>query len=266
MFNSELPVGGAVTITASAPEESPRRDVFPALSRLTPGGFASDETPAMTKALDAKLTTVFTADRALRAAEMEFLDASGPAHLAAIERAIDTALALEDAEDAAIRLMRAADLLGEFTGPQVSDLLLRLLDHDEPAVRDAAGTTLLDLGYSRYAEVARAIEKLIDDGKALTALKEVPFVLAEIGEPGGVKLCLRLIKHADAGVTAAAVEALAMLGDPSVIKDLEKLRQDKRVVEVDGGDDESAPSEGGGGPTVGDLVGEALDHLRSLKG
>ena len=57
-----------------------------------------------------------------------------------------------------------------------------------------------------------------------------------------------------------------LLGDPSVIKDLEKLRQDKRVVEVDGGDDESAPTEGGGGPTVGDLVGEALDHLRSLKG
>ena len=63
-----------------------------------------------------------------------------------------------------------------------------------------------------------------------------------------------------------AVEALAMLGDPSVIKDLEKLRSDKRVVDVDGGDDEGAPSEGGGGPTVGDLVNEALEHLRSLKG
>lgn len=221
---------------------------------------------AMTNPLDTKLATVFTADRALRAAEMEFLEGNGPAHLAAIGRAIDAALALDDAEECAIRLMRAADLLGEFTGPEVPSMLLRLLDHDEPAVRDAAGTTLLDLEYSRYAEVARAIEKLIDDGKALTALKEVPFVLAEIGEPGGVKLCLRLIKHADAGVTAAAVEALAMLGDPSVIKDLEKLRSDKRVVDVDGGDDEGGASEGGGGPTVGDLVTEALEHLRSLKG
>lgn len=220
----------------------------------------------MTKALDAKLSTVFAADRALRIAELDFLEGTSPAHLAAIARAVDVALTLDDAEEAAIRLMRSADLLGEFTGPEVPALLLRLLDHDEPAVRDAAGTTLLDLGYSRYAEVARAIEKLIDDGKALTALKEVPFVLAEIGEPGGVKLCLKLIKHADAGVTAAAVEALAMLGDPSVIKDLEKLSKDKRVVDVDGNDDdESAPPEGGG-PTVGELVGEALEHLRSLKG
>lgn len=233
---------------------------------MTPGGLARDVSAVMTKALDARLNTVFAADRALRAAEMEFLEKSGPEHLAAIGRAIDHALTLDDDEDVAIRLMRAADLLGEFTGPQVCDLLLRLLDHDEPAVRDAAGTTLLDLGYSRYAEVARSIEKLIEAGKALTALKEVPFVLAEIGEPGGVKLCLRLIKHADSGVTAAAVEALAMLGDPSVIKDLEKLRNDKRVVDVDGDDDESAPSEGGGGPTVGDLVAEALEHLRSLKG
>jgi HEAT repeat protein len=257
---------GAVAITVDAAVESPAGMFSPAALRLTLPPASREVSAAMTNPLDSKLATVFTADRALRAAEMEFLEGSGPAHLAAIERAVGQAEGLDDAEESAIRLMRAADLLGEFTGPEVCTLLLRLLNHDEPAVRDAAGTTLLDLGYSRYAEVARAIEKLIDDGKALTALKEVPFVLAEIGEPGGVKLCLRLIKHPDAGVTAAAVEALAMLGDPSVIKDLEKLRSDKRVVEVDGDDDEGAPGEGGGGPTVGDLVGEALEHLRSLKG
>ena len=218
----------------------------------------------MTRTLDARLTAVFAADRTLRAAELEFLDGTGPEHVAAIERAIDAALVLDDSEECAIRLMRAADLLGEFEGPQVCGLLLRLLDHEEPAVRDAAGTTLLDLGYSRYAEVARAIEKVIDDGKALTALKEVPFVLAEIGEPGGVKLCLRLLKHPDAGVTGAAVEALAILGDPSVIKDLEKLRNDKRVVDVDG--DEGDAPDGGGSPTVGELVDDVLERLRSLKG
>lgn len=219
----------------------------------------------MTKALDEKLDKVFAADRALRIAELDFLENNGAEHLAAIERAVNAAFAMEDAEDAAIRLMRSADLLGDFQGPQVPALLLRMLDHEEPAVRDAAGTTLLDVGYSRYAEVARAMEKLIDEGKAITALKEVPFVLAEIGEPGGVKLCLRLTKHADAGVVAAAVEALAMLSDPSVIRDLEKLRNDKRVVEADGSDDEHSAPEGGG-PTVGELVQEALEHLRSIKG
>ncbi len=219
----------------------------------------------MTKALDQKLDKVFAADRALRIAELDFLENLGPEHLAALERAVDAAFALTDVEEGAIRLMRAADLLGDFTGPQVPTLLLRMLDHEEPAVRDAAGSTLLDVGYSRYAEVARAIEKLIDEGKAITALKEVPFVLAEIGEPGGVKLCLRLTKHANGDVVASAVEALAKLGDPSVIKDLEKLRNDKRVVEDDGADDEHAGPESGG-HTVGDLVDEALEYLRSIKG
>lgn len=224
----------------------------------------------MTSPLDAKLSAVFAADRALRAAELDFLEETSPAHLAALERAIDAALALDDDEEAAIRLMRAADLLGEFTGPNVVTLLLRLLDHDEPAVRDAAGSTLLDLGYSRYAEVARGIEKLIEDGKAITALREVPFVLAEIGEPGGVKLCVRMLRHPDATVTASAIEALAMLGDPSVIRDLEKLRSDKRVVEADGeggeGSEGGGAEAGGSGPTIGELVKDALEHLRSLKG
>lgn len=219
---------------------------------------------AMTKALDQKLDKVFAADRTLRIAELDFLDNPGPEHLAALERAVDQAFGLEDGEEGAIRLMRAADLLGDFAGPEVPTLLLRMLNHDEPAVRDAAGSTLLDVGYSRYAEVARAMEKLIDEGTAITALKEVPFVLAEIGEPGGVKLCLRLTKHANADVVASAVESLAKLGDPSVIKDLEKLRNDKRVVE-DEGDEEHAGTDGGG-HTIGELVDEVLEHLRSIKG
>ncbi len=217
----------------------------------------------MTSPLDDRLSTVFAADRALRIAELEFLDDSGPAHLAALARALDAALALEDAEESGIRCIRIADLLGEFQGPEVVTALLRLLDNDEPTVREAAGSTLLDLGYSRWAEVARGVEKLIDDGKALTALKEVPFVLGEIGEPGGVKLCVRLLKHADSGVVASAVESLAMLGDPAVLRDLEKLRNDKRIVESD--DDADAP-EGGGSPTVGDLVNDVIEHLRSIKG
>ena len=117
----------------------------------------------MTSPLDDRLSTVFAADRALRIAELEFLDDSGPAHLAALARALDAALALEDAEESGIRCIRIADLLGEFQGPEVVTALLRLLDNDEPTVREAAGSTLLDLGYSRWAEVARGVEKLIDD-------------------------------------------------------------------------------------------------------
>ena len=49
----------------------------------------------------------------------------------------------------------------------------------------------------------------VDKGEAVTALSEVPYILAEIGEPGGVKLCLRLLKHTSADVVAAAQRDLA---------------------------------------------------------
>ena len=117
----------------------------------------------------------------------------------------------------------------------------------------------LDLGHSRYAEVARAFEKAIDEGKRTAALAEIPYLLAEIGEPGGVKLCTKLLKHAEPDVVGAAIEALASLGDANAIKDIEKLKNDKRPVpqeeELDSGEF-----------TVGELAADAVEHLRSLRG
>lgn len=204
------------------------------------------------------LNEIFDADRALRAAQAEFFRTGDEnARLDVIERAIDKAWSDGDADESASRLMRLGNLLGELGGPRTCKLLLRLLDHDEPEVRLPAGESLADLAYSRYAEVARAIEKLIDEGKAVTALSEVPYILAEIGEPGGVKLCVRLLKHASPDVVASAVESLAQLGDSSVIKELEKLRADRRPVSMD--DDPEGEE-----VALGDLVSEAIDHLRSL--
>lgn len=212
----------------------------------------------MSTSLDEQLQKIFDADRALRHAQLDFVSSQDEAkRVEALARAIDTASALDDVEESAHRLMRAGDLLGEVGDAASCKLLLRLLDHEEPGVRTAAGEALLDLGYSRYAEVARAIEKAIDDGKAVTALAEVPYILAEIGEPGGVKLCTRLLKHSEPDVVGAAIEALAAMGDGSVIKDLEKLRGDKRTL--------SSEEDDGGSLSVGDLAQEALDHLRSLK-
>lgn len=207
------------------------------------------------------LQKVFDADRQLRRAQGEFFTTGeDEARLDAIEAAINASWGPgADAEEASAKLMRVGALLGEVGGPRACKLLLRLLDHEEPEVRIPAGESLEDLAYSRYAEVARAIEKLIDEGKAATALSEVPYILAEIGEPGGVKLCARLLRHADPDVVGAAIEALASLGDASAIKDLEKLRNDKRPVpqeeELDSGEF-----------TVGELAADAIDHLRSLRG
>ncbi len=207
------------------------------------------------------LQKVFDADRQLRRAQGEFFTTGeDEARLDAIEAAINASWGPgADAEEASAKLMRVGALLGEVGGPRACKLLLRLLDHEEPEVRIPAGESLEDLAYSRYAEVARAIEKLIDEGKAATALSEVPYILAEIGEPGGVKLCQRLLKHPSADVVASAIESLATLGDPVVIKDLEKLKNDRRRVAAD--DDPEA-----GEIMLGDLASEAIDHLRSLDG
>lgn len=212
----------------------------------------------MSNTLDEQLQKIFDADRALRHAQQDFVANGDEARrVEALSRAIEAAEKLDDAEESAHRLMRAGDLLGEVGDATSCKLLLRLLDHEEPGVRTAAGEALLDLGYSRYAEVARAIEKAIDDGKAVTALAEVPYILAEIGEPGGVKLCARLLKHGEADVVGAAIEALAAMGDASAIKDIERLRGDKRAITSE--EDDAASL------SVGDLAQEALDHLRSLK-
>ncbi len=214
----------------------------------------------MKSALSDSLKKVFDADRQLRRAQHEFFSSGADeARLDAMEGAIDEALALKDTDESHARLSRLGSLLGEVGGARAVKLLLRLLDHDEPEVRVPAGESLEDLAYSRYAEVAREIERAIDAGKLVNALTEVPYILAEIGEPGGVKLCLRLLKHPSAEVVASAVEALAALGDASVIKDLEPLRNDRRRVAAD--DDPEA-----GEIMLGDLALEAVEHLRSLEG
>jgi HEAT repeat protein len=207
------------------------------------------------------LKKVFDADRLLRRAQGEFFTTGeDDARIDALEVAINESWeGGADPEESHARLMRVGALLGDVGGPRACKLLLRLLDHEEPEVRLPAGESLEDLAYSRYAEVARAIEKLIDDGKAATALSEVPYILAEIGEPGGVKLCQRLLKHPAAEVVASAIESLAALGDPVVVKDLEKLRNDRRRVAAD--DDPEA-----GEIMLGDLATEAIEHLRSLEG
>lgn len=216
----------------------------------------------MSNDIETRLDALFEADRVLREAEQAFhLAGEAQERVDALGRSLEATLRLEDPEESALRLMRLAELLGEETGATVVRHLLRLLDHDEPGVRAAAGESLLELGYSRYAEVARGVEKVIEEGKALNALKEVPYLLSELGEPGGVKLCIRLLKHADANVVGAAIEALAMLSDPTALKDIDRLKTDKRVVDNSDSDEEDA-----GPVTVGELAREAIDHLRALRG
>lgn len=211
---------------------------------------------------DDLLRSYLDADRALRRARVAFIAlGETPDVLGALTRGVDKAFLAHDAEadEAGSVLVRIADVLEDLANAEATRLLLRILGHEDTGVRSAAGEALIERLYDRYTEVARIIEAEIDRGGNAVALAEVPFILAEVGEAAGVKLVTKLLKHADADVAGAAVEALAAMGDPSVLEALEPLRNDKRKVSVDE-DDESV-----GEVTVGDLVSGALEQLRGLQ-
>lgn len=201
------------------------------------------------------LDALFEADRKLREAEELLLAQTEQEELSRLlEKATDTALGMSDEREATARLIRLADLCAQVQGARMADTLLRILNHDDPQVRLAAGEALRDFAYDRYAEVARAIERAFDRELDGPALEEIPWILAEIAEPSAVPLIGRCLSHKNVDVVASAIEALAELGDPEAVDLLEKLIKDKRVVTLE---------EGGASysTTVGELAAEAISEL-----
>ena len=203
-----------------------------------------------------ELQRMFDADRALRKAEFKLLRKKGSEELVSLlERETEQALRLDDRTEGTMRLERLADLCAQVPGPKMTDALIAILNDPEPRVRVAAGEALRDLGYERYAEVARGIERALgrkDDGLAMS---ELPWVLAEIAEPSALALLRRFLDHPDADVVAAAIEALAQLRDPDSISDLERFLSDSRVVLIEDFEDETKT-------TLGELAADALEIVR----
>jgi HEAT repeat protein len=198
------------------------------------------------------LDVLFDADRRVRAAEAMLLSESDEEELSKVlERATEQALGLSDAREAQGQLIRLSDLCAQVQGPRMASALLRILNHEAPEVRVAAGEALRDFAYDRYAEVARAIERALEEQLAGPALAEVPWILAEIGEPSALPLIGRCLDHADPEVVASGIEALAELGDPEAVPLLEPLTRDKRVVELSEGD-------GSYSTTLAELASEAI--------
>ncbi|MDB4974412.1 MAG: hypothetical protein JWN48_2753 [Myxococcaceae bacterium] len=203
------------------------------------------------------LEALFDADRKLREAEATLLDhAEGEELARAIERATEQAFSSSDTAEASARLARLADLCAQAQGPRTADTLLRILNHPAPEVRVAAGEALRDFAYDRYAEVARAVERAIAQNLSGPALQEVPWILAEIGEPSAVPLIARCLSHADVEVVASAIEALAELGEESTIALLAPFAKDGRVVQLEEGD-------AGYTTTIGELASEAISELEA---
>ena len=205
------------------------------------------------------LESIFRAERDLRDAEARLLDARDKNALAnLLARATSEALALRDRDEGALRLGRLADLCAQVPGPQMVDTLITMLDDEDESVRVQAGEALLDVGYDRYAEVARGIERALDRKHTGIAMTELPWILAEIGEPSALGLVRRVLASEDGEICASALEALVSLGDPAGADALDGLVDDPREVTVDGDDDESD----GLRTTIGQLAREARAELR----
>jgi HEAT repeat protein len=202
-----------------------------------------------------ELQRIFDADRTLREAEDELLRNKRADELVALlEAETKKALTLGDRQEGTMRLERLADLCAQVPGPAMADALIAILNDGEPRVRVAAGEALRDVGYERYAEAARAIERALDRGDDGLAMSELPWVLAEIAEPSALPLIRRFLDHASPDVIAAAIEALSQLGDPDAADDLRRFVGDARTVLIEDFEEETKT-------TLGELAEEALREL-----
>lgn len=208
------------------------------------------------------LTALFDAERTARSLQDSLLEQSRDADqnlVKELRAAATDAMKHDDEGEAALRLVRITSVLGELDGAEVVDLLVDILGSDSPEARVHAGEALEGLAFDRFKEVALGIERAVDRlPKGSPALTELPFLLAEVGEPGCVKLLGRFLKHADAEAVAAAIEAIAELGDPSAIPLLAPLEKDPRQVQIEEEDGE------GERVGLGDLAFEAREILEEL--
>ena len=216
----------------------------------------------MAKAIDKTLNDLFDAERNVRRLHDELASLPPNDLLDALSGALAAALRETNEDEASLRLVRIAALLGEHEGPRAVDALIDVLSSDHPEARRAAGEELEALAYERFKEVAGGVERAL---KRLPigspALPELPYLLAEIPEPGVIKLLGQFLAHADPDAVAAAIEAIAELGDPSAIKMLEPLAHDDRTVEL-ADDGSEATSEA----SIGELATEAIELLQSFEG
>jgi hypothetical protein len=221
------------------------------LQAFSPPGIGPDMPRAD---LDATLSALFDAERAARIAHDELVDADLAQVVSALERAASKARELEPSDDdeASLRLVRIAGVLGELHGSRVVDLLIDILGSEDAEVRRAAGEALSELAFDRFKEVAVGVERALDRlPEGSPALAELPYLLAEVPEPGVARLLARFLASSDVDAVASAIEAVVERGDLGAIALLDPLEGDMRRVQLEdeGGTEAEA--------TLGELVAEA---------
>jgi hypothetical protein len=201
---------------------------------------------------------LFDAERSVRRLHAQLAKTDPAVLLNALDAAVKAALA-EHEDEAALRLVRVAALLAELEGPRPVDLLIDILGCDEPEARHAAGEALEELAFDRFKELALGVERALERLPGTSpALAELPYLLAEVPEPGVRKLLGRFLAHPEAEAVAAAIEALVDLGDPAAAPMLAALEKDKREVSLEDEEGEE------GTVTLGELATEARKLLSSI--
>lgn len=209
--------------------------------------------------VDTLLPQLFEAERKVRKLHDDIAGADQDKTIDALARAADAALREVDEDESALRLTLIAELLGEFEGPRVVDTLIDVLNSPIEEPRDAAGVALEGLAFDRFKEVANGVERAIKRlPVGAPALAELPYVFAEVPEPGVMKLLALFASHEDPDAVAAAIEVGVEIGDPAFAKVLTRLLDDTRTVELadEIGDGESEV-------TLGELASEAIELLSS---
>ncbi len=202
------------------------------------------------------LRRLFDAERTARQAHAELLEAAPASLLEALESALKEALALGEDSERALRVARIAPLLAELHGPRAVDLLIDILGCEDPEARHAGGEALEDVAYDRFKEVALGVERALERlPVGHLALAELPYLLADVPEPGVLKLIGRFLAHKDPDAVAGGLEALVEIGDPSTVGMLAPLETDSRQVVLQ--DDEGEE----GRVTIGELAKEARQLL-----
>lgn len=203
------------------------------------------------------LNELFDTERKVRALHAD-LEGSDPGNLKKeLRAATDTALALPDEDEAALRLTRIAELYAALQGPEVVDALIDIMGAVPFEPRAVAGEVLEAMAYDRFKEVALGIERALGRlPEGNPALTELPYLVAEVGEGSSVRLIAKFLSHKSGEVVASAIEALVELGDPAGASVLAPLVRDQRQVELE--------EDGAGLVSIGALAEEARELLGEL--
>lgn len=208
--------------------------------------------------LAARIQELFEAERTSRRLQVELLRAAPDALVSALRAEVKAAISSNDSQELAVRAVCLSPLLADMPGPIAADLLIDMLGSEEPEARHAAGEALESAAFDRFKEVALAVERALERlPSGNPALTELPYLLAEVGEPGCTKLLGRFLTHKDADAVAAAIEAAVELGDPSLRAQLKALEKDGRQVDLEEDSDE-------GRVTIGELATEARELIERM--